>query len=147
MLLITPSGQRLALRLLCQRMGLQPIRDGMVAIARILLLCPALHYVDDCGSMEPEHHATSGFQSFEQLNGALRYHMKKSKRQPPDLQHKIQGVIISTDDQDITLTPCPQRVKRMQTTCETCRRRSDAVFNLINGSQNKLAAWQASATS
>ena len=105
-LLMTPSGPTLWSHnvLLLGSWGYNRFGDAMVAIARILLLCPALRYVDDYGSMEPEHHATSGFDSFEQLSGALGYHMKKSKRQPPALQHKIQGVLISTDDQDIALT-------------------------------------------
>ena len=129
-LLITPSGPTLwshnVLRFgsSASVWGYNRFGDAMVAIARILLLClcPALHYVDDYGRMEPEHHATSGFDSFEQLDGALGYHMKKSKRQPPALQHKIQGVLISIDDQDITLTPCSQRVRGMQEEIHRCLR-------------------------
>ena len=36
--------------------------------------------------------------------------MKKSKRQPPERSHRIQGVIISCDDQHIRVAPCPDRV-------------------------------------
>lgn len=39
--------------------------------------------------------------------------MKKSKKQPPATQHKIQGVIIKCSDQHITVQPCPQRVQRL----------------------------------
>ena len=45
---------------------------------------PVLHYVDDYGSIEPSHLAESGFHTFEQLNCLLGFHMKPSKRQPPD---------------------------------------------------------------
>ena len=102
-------------------MGPQQIwgRDGRRSQDPPTLPCSPL-YVDDYGSMEPEHHPTSGFGSFEQLNGALGYYMKKSKRQPPAAQRKIQGVIISTDNNHVMLTPCPQRVKHMQEEIQRC---------------------------
>ena len=37
-------------------------------------------------------HSQSGFQAFEDFDGALGYRMKPSKRQPPAATHKIQGV-------------------------------------------------------
>ena len=93
--------------------GYNRFGDAMVSVSRLILLCPTMHYVDDYGSAEASHQADSGFRSFEDFNGALGYNMKTSKRQPPASSHKIQGVIISTDTNHITLTPCPQRVERM----------------------------------
>ena len=93
--------------------GYNRFGDAMVAVSRLILLCPTMHYVDDYGSTEGSHQADSGFRSFEDFNGALGYNMKTSKRQPPAPSHKIQGVIISKDNNHITLTPCPQRVERM----------------------------------
>ena len=93
--------------------GYNRFGDALVSMSRLILLCPTMHYVDDYGSTEVSHHAESGFRSFEDFNGALGYNMKTSKRQPPATSHKIQGVIISTDTSNITLTPCPQRVERM----------------------------------
>ena len=43
--------------------GYNRFGDVVVAMSRILLLLPALHYVDDYGSMESEHHSQSGFDS------------------------------------------------------------------------------------
>ncbi|CAE7723956.1 unnamed protein product [Symbiodinium pilosum] len=74
-----------------------------------------MHDVDDYESTKLTPNADSRFQSFEDLNGALGslgHNMKTSKKQPPASSRKIQGVIINTDAQRITLTPCPQRVRR-----------------------------------
>ena len=46
--------------------------------------------------------------------------MKTSKRQPPSTHHKLQGVLISTDNNFVTRTPCPQRVQRMQREIKNC---------------------------
>ncbi|CAE7242237.1 unnamed protein product [Symbiodinium pilosum] len=100
--------------------GYNRFGDAMVSVSRLILLCPTMHYVDDYGSTEASHQADSGFRSFEDFNGALGYNMKTSKRQPPASSHKIQGVIISTDTNHITLTPCPQRVERMCTDITAC---------------------------
>ena len=59
-------------------------------------------------------HSSSGFQAFEDFNGALGYRMKPSKRQAPAQTHKIQGVNITIEPQHVVLTPCPQRVQRMR---------------------------------
>ena len=93
--------------------GYNRFGDAMVSVSRILLLCPTMHYVDDYGSTEITKHSSSGFQAFEDFNGALGYRMKPSKRQPPANTHKIQGVNITIEQQHIVLTPCPQRVERM----------------------------------
>ena len=87
--------------------------DVLVACSRTLVLSPALHYVDDYGSMEDETSAESSFRAFEDYNGCLRISMKPSKRQPPEAQHRIQGVLISSDTENLVLTPCPARVRAM----------------------------------
>ena len=87
--------------------------DVLVACSRTLVLSPALHYVDDYGSMEDELSADSSFRAFEDYNGCLRISMKPSKRQPPEKQHRIQGVLISSDTENLILTPCPARVRAM----------------------------------
>ena len=84
--------------------------DMLSAVARTIACIPVVHYVDDYGSIEPQASARSGFDSFEQINSILGFHMKKSKRQPPERSHRIQGVIISCDDQHIRVAPCPDRV-------------------------------------
>lgn len=45
----------------------------------------------DYGSIEPTTSAESRFETFEQINSLLGFHMKPSKRQPPDSPHRIQG--------------------------------------------------------
>ena len=87
--------------------------DVLVACSRTLVLSPALHYVDDYGSMEDELSAESSFRAFEDYNGCLQISMKPSKRQPPEKQHRIQGVLISSDTKNLILTPCPARVRAM----------------------------------
>ena len=87
--------------------------DMLVTCSRILILCPALHYVDDYGSMEPVDSADSSFQAFEDLNSVLGFFMKKAKRQPPAGAQRIQGVLISSDSESLALTPCPKRVQQV----------------------------------
>ena len=84
--------------------------DMLSAIARTITCIPVVHYVDDYGSIEPTQTANSGFSTFEQLNSILGFHMKKSKRQPPEQSHRIQGVVISCDTMNITVAPCKDRV-------------------------------------
>ena len=87
--------------------------DILVACSRTMILSPAMHYVDDYGSMEDSRYANSSVESFEKYNGCLQIAMKPSKRQQPDTAHRIQGVIISSDDDNLVLTPCPKRVTSM----------------------------------
>ena len=63
--------------------------------------------------MEDEVSAESSFRAFEDYNGCLQISMKPSKRQPPETQHRIQGVLISSDTENLVLTPCPARVRAM----------------------------------
>ena len=82
--------------------------DMLTAIARTLACIPVLHYVDDYGSIEPNHFAESSFHTFEQLNSLLGFHMKPSKRQPPAHRQRIQGVLIECDLDSVTVAPCPE---------------------------------------
>ena len=77
-----------------------------------MILAPAMHYVDDYGSMEDSPSANSSFESFEKYSGCLQIAMKP-KRQPPDTAHRTPGVIISSDEDNLILTPCPKRVTSM----------------------------------
>ena len=60
----------------------------------------------------------SGFQAFGHLNSTLGFHMKTSKEQPPQHEHKIQGVYIHTDSTHITIKPCQQRIQQITTTLQ-----------------------------
>ena len=90
--------------------GYNRFGDAMVSVSRVLLLCPTMHCVDDYGSAEITKHSSSGFQAFEDFNGALGYSMKPSKRQSPAQSHKIQGVHISIEQRHVDeLTACAAR--------------------------------------
>ena len=93
--------------------------DVLVACSRTLVLSQAVHYVDDYGSMGDSKSAHGSFSAFEEYNGCLPISMKQSKRQPPERHQRIQGVLISSDTDNLILTPCPKRVQR------TCRQISE----------------------
>ena len=67
--------------------------DVLTSLSRVLTATPVVHFVDDYGSIQPARHAMSGFQAFGHLNSTLGFHMKTSKEQPPQHEHKIQGVL------------------------------------------------------
>ena len=87
--------------------------DMLTTIARTIACVPVVHYVDDYGSIEPKTLADFGFTTFEQLNSLLGFHMKPSKRQPPEPSHRIQGVIMQCDSTHVTIAPCPERIHNL----------------------------------
>ena len=89
--------------------------DVLTSLSRVLTATPVVHFVDDYGSIQPTTHAMSGFQAFGHLNSTLGFHMKTSKEQPPQHEHKIQGVYINTDSTHITIKPCQQRIRQITT--------------------------------
>ena len=92
--------------------------DVLTSLSRVLTATPVVHFVDDYGSIQPATHAMSGFQAFGHLNSTLGFHMKTSKEQPPQHEHKIQGVYINTDSTHITIKPCQQRIQQITTTLQ-----------------------------
>ena len=92
--------------------------DVLTSLSRVLTATPVVHFVDDYGSIQPTTHAMSGFQAFGHLNSTLGFHMKTSKEQPPQHEHKIQGVCINTDSTHITIKPCKQRIQQITTTLQ-----------------------------
>ena len=93
--------------------------DMLSAIARTITCIPVVHYVDDYGSIEPSTTAQSGFDTFEQINSIPGFHMKKSKRQPPDHSHRIQGVLIGCNSDHITVSPCRDRIQNISQQLQT----------------------------
>ena len=63
--------------------------------------------------MEDSKSAHGSFTAFEEYNGCLQISMKPSKRQPPERQQRIQGVLISSDTDNLILAPCPKMVQHM----------------------------------
>ena len=87
--------------------------DVLTHISRCLCGIPVVHYVDDYGSINTKQDAESSFQTFAQLNSILGFHMKPSKEQRPANEHKIQGVIIQCEPQQVSVKPCPNRIQRL----------------------------------
>ena len=87
--------------------------DVLVAMARILMLIPVLHYVDDYGAVDIAPLAESSFNSFKDLNDSLGFLMKKSKEQPPATKHKMQGVFIEFKGNQAIISACKRRVRRL----------------------------------
>ena len=85
---------------------------------RSLLLIPAIHYVDDLGSVDPAASSDSSFRSFDCFCEILGYRLKVSKRHPPDTLQKLQGVIVRIQDQGVTVEPSASRVSKL---CRTLR--------------------------
>jgi len=98
--------------------------DIMCLLARILAWIPALHYVDDFGSIEREETADSAFDTFEGMNASLGLVMKKSKSQPPMQEHKMQGVIVKLDTKlthpMAIVRTAPSRKERLLHTLNEC---------------------------
>ena len=87
--------------------------DMLTSLTRVLTATPVVHFVDDYGSIQPMSQATSGFQGFGHLNSTLGFHMKQSKEQPPQQEHKVQGVYIHLTDSHVSIRPCPERVRNI----------------------------------
>ena len=68
------------------------VADLMAWLDRCMLLVPALHFVDDFGSCEPVDRA---FKESQKLCRALGLKLKETKAQPPNIEHVMQGVLIS----------------------------------------------------
>ncbi|CAE7942077.1 unnamed protein product [Symbiodinium sp. KB8] len=94
------------------------ITDALLWLARTLLLIPAIHYVDDLGSVDPAASSDSSFRSFDCFCELLGYRLKVSKRQPPDTLQTLQGVIVRIQDAGVTVEPSESRVSKL---CRTLR--------------------------
>ena len=89
------------------------VGDVITWLSAVLFGIPALHYVDDYGSVEPRHAAPSGFRAFSLFNSRMGFTMKPSKEQPPAQAHKVQGVIIHLDPDQIVVKPTDNRLQKM----------------------------------
>ena len=87
--------------------------DALLWLARSLLAVPAIHYVDDLGSVDPVRSALSSFECFDSFCSMLGYRLKFSKRQPPDKVQKIQGVILDICEDGVRVAPSEARVRRV----------------------------------
>ncbi|OLP83053.1 hypothetical protein AK812_SmicGene36237 [Symbiodinium microadriaticum] len=87
--------------------------DALQQLLRGLLLLPTGHYVDDFNGLELEELGQSAMEAFEQLFAALGFRIKVSKSQPAAAQHIVQGVLFEISRRGVTLSPTPERVRRI----------------------------------
>ena len=88
--------------------------DGMMFLARQLLLIPTLHFVDDFGGVEPTETADSAFHCFGNFFAALGLRMKTKKALAPKAHQKILGVYVSITNTEVWVQPCPVRLQKIQ---------------------------------
>ena len=98
--------------------------DAMVAIARILFLISAMHYVDDFGSTDHESCAIPAFALFATVNEILGLRMKASKAAPAEKLQRVLGVHIRCTEHGIFLSPTPNRVRRVMATIDSALTRN-----------------------
>ena len=87
--------------------------DALQQLLRGLLLLPTGHYADDFNGLEFEELGQSAMEAFEQLFTALGFRIKVSKSQPAAAQHIVQGVLFEISRRGVTLSPTPERVRRI----------------------------------
>ena len=87
--------------------------DALQQLPRGLLLLPTGHYVDDFNGLEFAELGQSAMEAFEQLFAALGFRIKVSKSQPAAAQHIVQGVLFGISRRGVTLSPTPERVRRI----------------------------------
>ena len=92
--------------------------DLLCWLSRTLLLVGASHYVDDFATVETSTSSKSSFEASHRLWESLGFQFKTSKRQPPAVTQKIQGISMTCGQREFTLAPDPDRTTRMCTRLE-----------------------------
>ena len=78
------------------------------------MLIPAIHYVDDLGSVDPASSAESSFQSFDSFCSILGFRLRPSKRQPPGAEQKLQGVVVRIAAEGVFVALSESRVFKLR---------------------------------
>ena len=92
--------------------------DSMLFAFHHLFLSTTLHFVDDFGGVEPSSTALSAFNSFNDFFHSLGLQMKTKKAAPPNRVQRLLGVIIEVESDGVRLSPCPERVAKLQITIQ-----------------------------
>ncbi|CAE7587990.1 unnamed protein product [Symbiodinium sp. CCMP2592] len=87
--------------------------DALGFLARTLLILLIIHYVDDIGGPDTAEGAVPGFSAFAELCEIFGMRLKPSKAQPPDVKHKLLGVILEILPHGIRLAPSPDRLEKV----------------------------------
>ena len=93
--------------------------DALAFLARRMLWVTTGHYVDDWAAAEQDSTVESGYISFESIFQFLGLRMKPKKAQPPNYTQKILGVEITVDEENVTLRPHANRVKKVRSIIDT----------------------------
>ena len=90
------------------------VTDALLWLARTMLLIPAIHYVDDLGSVDPQCSSESSFRSFDSFCSILGFRLKPSKRQPPGDVQKLQGVVVRLAEGGVSVEPSASRLSKLR---------------------------------
>ncbi|CAE7663318.1 rlmN1 [Symbiodinium sp. CCMP2592] len=93
--------------------------DALAYLARTLLIILIIHYVGDIGGPDTADSAASGFWAFAELCELLGMRLKPAKAQPPDIRHKLLGVILEILPEGIRLSPAPDRIAKVVAMMQT----------------------------
>ena len=88
--------------------------DCLISLCRRTLILMVGHYVDDFAGLDHPDLADSGCDSFCQCFQLLGLDTKASKEQRPAFSHKLLGVIVTITNEDVVVSPCPKRVKKVR---------------------------------
>ncbi len=95
--------------------GFNRFADAMLFVFHHVFLATTLHFVDDFGGIEPTGTSHSAFESFNDFFSQLGLKMKTKKAEPPNSTQRLLGVIIEVRHDGVLLSPCPERVAKLQT--------------------------------
>ena len=89
------------------------VADVLCALAIILLLCSASHFVDDFFSVEGQVSADSAFTCFQQFHRCLGFRVKEAKAKPPSNSLVLLGLQSTVLDQEVEVGPGVNRVAKL----------------------------------
>ena len=89
------------------------VADFLCHIARVCLLCPVWHCVDDFAGIEDYRTAESAFSAFQTLNELHGLKTERKKEQKPATSHRIQGVQFALEKERLLVAPLDDRRKRV----------------------------------
>ena len=76
------------------------------------------HYVDDFIGVEPASAVHSGFEQFTRLTRVLGLRMKEKKALPPSTSQKVLGIVLTIEDEKVTLAPHHDRCTKTLATIQ-----------------------------
>ena len=93
--------------------------DVLTSLSRVLTATPVVHFADDHGSINQKNTPTAALTLSADWTVPLGFHMKHSKDQAPQTEHKIQGAYIQLTQDTTIIRPCPQCIQHITQTILT----------------------------